>query len=393
MARILQVCNTEFYLTGFLDPLIRALRSEGHAVECVCEGRNLEQIAERLGITVHPFGFPKRASPAAFAHAIKRMRRLIRAGGYDCVNGHNRNASIVARIAAWMEGVPINLYTAHGFYFHDAQSRYQREATILFEGALARITTHTLSQTAEDARLMVARGFIAPHRISVIGNGIDTRRFSRQADRVSWERRLGLRSGRFRVAAVGRLVKDKGFADLLEAFARLHGFDPDTELLLIGGNIDQDISPVYQDFLAQAHKAGVAAAITITGMVREVEKYLSTCDVFVLPSHREGMPRALLEAMSNELPVIATAIRGCREIIEDGTNGLLYPPGDVDRLTGLLRLLHRQPHLRATFGIEARSAAVDRFDERQYVARQVDVIGQLLGAQAPMSTFSPASAG
>jgi glycosyltransferase involved in cell wall biosynthesis len=239
---------------------------------------------------------------------------------------------------------------------------------------------------------MVTRGFIAPHRISVIGNGIDTHRFRHQPDRVGWERRLGLRSGRFRVAAVGRLVRDKGFMDLLGAFTRLHEFDPDSELLLIGGNIDQDISPVHQEFLAQAHKAGVAGGLTITGMVREVEKYLSTCDVFVLPSHREGMPRALLEAMSSELPVIATAIRGCREIIEDGMNGLLYPPSDVDRLTGLLRLLRGQSGLRVTLGQAARAAVVPCFDERQYVARQVDAIGQLLRAPVPMPTFSAAGA-
>lgn len=391
MPRILQVCNTEFYLAGFLAPLIRALSSRGNTVECVCEGDHIAQIAQRLGVTIYPFSFPRKASPLGFAHSIRSMRKLIRSGTYDCVNSHNRNASIVARVAAWMEGVPINLYTAHGFYFHDAQSRYKRKATIMLEGALARITTHTLSQSAEDVQLMVSSGFIDSNRISVIGNGIDTHRFSRQTDRVGYERQLHLRSGSFRIAAVGRLVKDKGFMDLLDAFARVHELYADSELLLIGGNIDQDISPVQHEFLAQAHKAGVADALTITGMVTDVEKYLAACDVFVLPSYREGMPRALLEAMSIELPVVATAIRGCREIIEDRRNGLLYPPGDVDKLTRLLMLLHDETGLRTTLGQAARRVVVNRFDERQYVARQVDAIGQLLDGQA--TSFKQAGAG
>ncbi|MGO9062630.1 MAG: glycosyltransferase family 4 protein [Candidatus Binataceae bacterium] len=327
MARILQVCNTDFYLAGFLEPLVRELTAQGHAVECVCEGRNIPQIEQRLGVTVHPLVFPRNASPARFARAIGRLRKLIRDGAYDCVNGHNRNASIVARIAAWMERVPLNIYTAHGFYFHDAQPYYRREATILLEGAMARITSYTLSQSEEDARLMVERGFIPADRIAVIGNGIDTMRFRRDPDRAGWEHRLGLRSDRFRVATVGRLVQGKGFLDLLDAFTRMRGSASEAELLLIGGNIDQDISPVHNEFLRHARTLGVADDVTVTGMVHEVEKYLSTCDVFVLPSHREGMPRALLEAMSSELPVIATAIRGCREIIDDGRNGLLYPPG------------------------------------------------------------------
>jgi glycosyltransferase involved in cell wall biosynthesis len=381
MARILQVCNTDFYLAGFLAPLVRALISQGHTVECVCEGNRIAKTAERVGATVLPFTFPRKASPLGFAHGIARMRKLIRAGGYDCVNGHNRNASIVARIASWMEGVPINLYTAHGFYFHDAQSPYKREATIQFEAALARITTFTLSQSEEDAQLMVRRELIAPERIAVIGNGIDTARFRRESDREGWERRLGLRSGRFRVVAVGRIVNGKGFSDLLRAFAKLHEVDPQSELLMVGGNIDQDISSVQNEFLLQARKLGVDAALTVTGMVQEVEKYLSTCDVFVLPSYREGMPRALLEAMSSELPVIATDIRGCREIISNAKSGFLYPPQDVDRLTSLLKYLHRRSALRIALGQEARAVVVRQFEEKQYVVRQVDAIERLLGHQ------------
>ena len=393
MARILQVCNTDFYLAGFLEPLVRELIAQGHAVECVCEGRNIPQIEHRLGVAVHPFVFPRNASPARFARAIGRMRRLIRDGAYDCVNGHNRNASIVARIAAWMERVPLNIYTAHGFYFHDAQPHYRREATIWLEGALARITSYTLSQSAEDARLMVERGFIPAGRIAVIGNGIDTRRFRRDPDRTGWEQRLGLRSGRFRIATVGRLVQAKGFVDLLGAFARMRESAPEAELLLIGGNIDQDISPVQSEFFDRAQQLGVAGDVTVTGMVHEVEKYLSTCDVFALPSHREGMPRALLEAMSSELPVIATAIRGCREIIDDGRSGLLYPPGDVDRLTGMLKLLHGQSGLRLVLGQMGRAAVVQRFDEYRYVRSQVDTIDQLLAGQLQTASVGVATAG
>jgi len=378
MARILQVCNTGFYMSGFLAPLIRALTADGHTVECVCEAEQIQPIAERVGATVHRLSFPRRASPAGFARGIGQMRRLIRAGSYDCVNGHNRNASIVARIAAWLERIPVNLYTAHGFYFHDGQSRYQREATIHLEAALARITTFTLSQAAEDAELMIRRRFIAPDRIAVIGNGIDTMRFRCDAHREDCEDRLGLRRGRFRVGTVGRLVKGKGFLDLLRAFAELHRNTPCADLLLIGGNIDQDISPVQREFLEQARQLGVIEAVTVTGIVREVEQYLSTCDVFVLPSYREGMPRALLEAMSMGLPVIATDIRGCREIVTHGQNGLLYPAGDAARLRMLLTLLQSRPAPRSRLGTEARTTVVNRYQESEYVARQVSAIDRLL---------------
>jgi glycosyltransferase involved in cell wall biosynthesis len=392
MARILQVCNTDFYLARFLGPLVRALVADGHSVECVCEASDLAAVTEELGVVVHPLRFPKSASPLSFHSCIKGLRGLIRGGNYDCVNSHNRNASIAGRIAAWLEHVPLNLYTAHGFYFHDGQRRGQREATIWLERALARITTFTLSQSEEDVRLMVRRGYIAPERIARIGNGIDTSRFRREPNRRDGERRLGLRSGPFRVGAVGRLVKGKGFLDLLTAFARLHAAEAQTELVIIGGNIEQDISPFHDEFMAQARRLGVDRALRVTGLVREVEAYLSVCDVFVLPSYREGMPRALLEAMSIGLPVIATDIRGCHEIVSHATNGFLYPPRDIDRLASLLGHLHENPALRRKLGQEARATVLERFDERGYVARQVEAIDRLLGARMGYTGLSTASA-
>jgi glycosyltransferase involved in cell wall biosynthesis len=308
------------------------------------------------------------------------MRQLIRTGHYDCVNGHNRNASIVARIAAWLEGVPVNLYTAHGFYFHDGQSPLARTATVYLEASLAHITDFTLSQSAEDVALMTARGYIHADRIRTIGNGIDTVRFHpRQAERSALETALGLRPERFRIASTGRLVRAKGFSDLLAAFAQLQAEDPAAELLLIGGNIAQDISPYQAEFLAQARALGVHDALVVTGITDCVEDYLATCDVFVLPSYREGLPRALLEAMAMQLAVIATDIRGCREAITHGENGYLYPPQDVASLVTLLRRLRADPALRASLGRQARARASTAFDERDYVARQVKTIDRLVG--------------
>src|SRR5262249_53325350 len=117
----------------------------------------------------------------------------------------------------------------------------------------------------------------------------------------------------------------------------------------------------------------------VTGIVDTVERYLATADVFVLPSYREGMPRALLEAMSTELAVVATDIRGCREVVEPGRSGFLFPPHHVSRLAELLRDLYRSPDLRRQLGAAARTRAVTSFDEADYVARQVAAIRRLVG--------------
>jgi len=354
------------------------LARRGHEVECACEGPNLDPRFAAAGIVVHNLSFPRQSSPLGFCSAVGRMRTLLRRRRYTCVNSHNRNASFVARIAAWLERVPINLYTAHGFYFHDGQARWLREATILLEALLARITHFTLSQSAEDVRLVVGRGLIPTDRIGHIGNGIDVARFSPQFDRRLIEDKLGLERVAFRIATTGRIVKGKGFEDLLQACALLSAQDRSYELLMIGGNIAQDVEPYEKEFRARTCALQLDGNVRITGMVGNVEDYLATADAFVLPSYREGMPRSLIEAMSMGLACVATDIRGCREIISDESTGFLYPVGNIGALADLLKRCMDNPAERAAVGARARAAAVREFAEDLYVRRQVSYIEHLL---------------
>ncbi len=379
MAKILQVCNSDFYLAKFLLPLVRRLVEEGHAVECVCEGAALPGELRELGVVVHPFVFPRRISPRAFCAKIAEMRRLVRAGRYDCVVSHNRGASVIGRIAAWLERVPLKVYTAHGFYFHDDQGALAREATIWVEVLLGRLTDYTLSQSSADVELAVRRGIAPRARIEHIGNGIDTARFTPRGGRERLERQLGLRSGAFRVCSTGRLVRGKGFVDLLEAFARFRAEAPDAELVLIGGNIGQDIEPFQKQFLERVGELGLGGVVSVTGITDRVEDYLETCDLFVLPSYREGVPRSLIEAMSMGIPSIATEIRGCREIIVHGQNGFLFRPKDVVGLAALMGLLHRDAGLRSKLGRNGRATAVASYDQKRYVEVQVTALARLLG--------------
>lgn len=378
MARILQVCNTGFYLGRFLVPLVLELAARGHAVECVCEGAGGDGRLAAAGVDVHDFAFPRKASIPGFLGAIRRMRALLRRGGYECVNSHNRNASIVARVAAALERVPLNVYTAHGFYFHDNQNAVLRELTVWLEMALGRVTTFTLSQSAEDVAFAVRRGVVPPDRIAHIGNGIDIERFSPRFHRAEVEARLGLPPRKFRIATTGRIVKGKGFEDLLRAYAAFAADADDTELLIIGGNIAQDVEPFQRQFVADIAALGLEGRVRITGIVENVEEYLAASDLFVMASYREGMPRSLIEAMAMGLPCIATRIRGCREIVEEGVSGFLFPPGDQATLGRLMADCSGDGEGRARMGAQARFRASRDFSETDYVARQVNEIERLL---------------
>jgi glycosyltransferase involved in cell wall biosynthesis len=351
---------------------------QGHEVACICEGSHFPQEFLDFNIQVHYFEFPKKNSPLEFIFAVQRMRKLIRTGNYHCVNSHNRNASIIARIAAWFEKVPVNLYTAHGFYFHDDQSPLSKEITVWLEIILARLTDFTLSQSQEDVEFTIKRGFIKADKIKYIGNGIDTTRFMPNNCREKLEQELGFSTNRFRICSVGRLVKGKGFFDLLDGFVKFHDVVENSELLIIGGNIAQDISPFQQEFLNKVESLGLQKNVIVTGITDQVENYLATCDVFVLPSYREGLPRSLLEAMSMGIPSLATNIRGCREAISDGENGFLFEPKDIEGIFKLILNLYHCPDICLKFSKASRETVVDKYDESKYIQVQVQVITQLL---------------
>ncbi len=378
MARILQVCNTDFYLSRFLKPLVLALVAQGHEVDCVCEGEVIDRKAFGSSVRLHAFEYPRTSSAWQFIVKTLEMRRLIRAGNYDCVNSHNRNSSIVGRLAAWLARVPVNIYTAHGFYFHDDQSPLKRRATILLEALLARITDYTLSQSREDVQYMTQARLIRADRIECIGNGIDTARFAACNDRAKMEHALGLSSDCFRVCSIGRLVKGKGFADLLQAFSKFSRNVGGTELLIVGGNIDQDISSFAQGFADMVSDLGLQNSVRVTGLTEHVEDYLCVSDLFVLPSYREGLPRALLEAMSVGVCAVATNIRGCREVIEDGRTGFLFEPRDTKRLSALMQELFDAPGLRARVADSGRQRVRTDFSEPKYINAQVTAINRLL---------------
>lgn len=378
--RIVQVCNSGFYLTGFLRPLVAELVERGWDVHCICNFSERDRLAleQKIpGATLHHASFPSKPSPFRFATSILALYRQFRELRPDVVNSHNRNASIAARVAAFFSRVPCNVYTAHGFYFHDGQGSLKHSLAVGVERVLAWVTHYTLSQSADDTAFAIGSGLCPRDAIETIGNGIDLDRFSPPPERDEATRR----SGDFHIASTGRLVAQKGFQDLVMAVDGIRSQVPGVRLTLIGGNIEQEIDPFRAELERLIVSRGLSGVVTITGLTNEVPKYLADADLFVLPSYREGLPRSLIEAMSMALPVVATDIRGCRECIIPGENGYLFRAGDVNTLAGILVRIARSTDRRA-FGRSSRRLALKRFGEKEYVMRQVDAVDRVARARS-----------
>jgi glycosyltransferase involved in cell wall biosynthesis len=268
-------------------------------------------------------------------------------------------------LAARLAGVPIVVNTLHGFYFHDRMPTMWRRFHIAMEKIAARCSDVILSQNSEDMHTAVAEGICSPDKIKYLGNGIDVTRFNRarlnEGVLARTRLELGLPVGTPVVGFVGRLVAEKGLLELLQAARIIRGRLPEVRFLFIGP-LDLEKSDAFRPKLA--HEYGVADVCTFTGMRQDLPELYAVMDVFVLPSHREGFPRSLMEASAMQVPCVATNIRGCREAVIPGQNGTLVPLHDVPVLADAIIDLLNNRDKACQLGGEGRRLALERFDEQ-----------------------------
>ena len=374
--RILQLCAVDFTLYHFLLPLMRGLRAAGHEVVGACAHGALVPKIEAEGFRVIDVPIRRSANPRALWRSCRAIKQMLDAEKFDMVHVHTPVAALAGRVAARLAGVPNIVYTAHGFYFHEHMPWPKRALHIGLEWLAGRATDLLLTQAEEDAatarRLGLARG-----PIHAIGNGSDPARFRpalpEETARADIRASLGTPRDRPVILMVGRLVAEKGYPELIEAMR-----DVDAELWVVGERLASDHAGSIDAAVAAAERDPVLKTrIRLLGYRSDVPDLLRAADIFTLPSHREGMPRSIVEAMLTGLPVVATDIRGSREEVVDGQTGLLVPVCDPKTLAAALSRLAGDAALRAKLGAAGLARARDLYDETKVVARQLDLIEAL----------------
>jgi glycosyltransferase involved in cell wall biosynthesis len=171
------------------------------------------------------------------------------------------------------------------------------------------------------------------------------------------------------IGSVGRLVPQKGYDVLLTAFAPLAAANSDLSLLLIGSGSPESLR-------AEAKKLGLGARVVFAGERSDVAALLPGLTLYVQPSRFEGMPNALMEAMATGLPVLASAVDGSAELINDGINGWLVAPGDSTALTTALKRVLEDASGREQMGMQARQTAIERFSQSRMITAYEEILGQ-----------------
>jgi glycosyltransferase involved in cell wall biosynthesis len=316
------------------------------------EGWLAQQLAGS-GVTVEYCTIERPLSPAsarALADAFRRHRITV-------AHSHEFSMGVYGAWASWLAGIP-HVMTMHGgrYYAERLRRRLALRAAVAISAETIAVSTTCAREISRELR-------IRQSRIKMIPNGV---RFV-PPDRVTLRDELGLGAGDRLIVALGNLYPVKGHVHLIEALALIAERHPAVHVA-IGGRGD-----LAQSLMDRARAHGLHARVHLLGLRADVSAVLAAADIFAMPSLSEGMPLALLEAMFASRPIVASDVGDVRIALEQGSAGLLVPPGDDAALAAALdRLLSNAAEAHA-FGDRARCRARAEYDLSRMVDRYVDV--------------------
>ena len=287
-----------------------------------------------------------------------QVKRLLQAEAPDVIHAHGTRASSNVLWAARKLGIPV-IYTVHGWSFHQDQHPLVRRLRILGEKYLTERSEVNISVSASNQQS--GKEMIPQFRSVVINNGIDQQKFDPERAYSDVRAELGIARDSVVVLFIARFTAHKQPLTLIRAFARaltmLQGIGAAGLHLLMVGDGDEKEAGV-----ALARELGLEDKIIFQAFRQDVPDVLHAADIFVLPSLWEGLPIGLLEAMAMRKAVIGTRVDGTREVLQDGDNGLMVEPGDVDGLAAAIVRLAADRELRESLRARAFQTVRQRFD-------------------------------
>lgn len=283
--------------------------------------------------------------------SLIHLYRIIRDGKYHIVHTHSAKAGVLGRIAARLAGTPIIVHTLHGMAFHDYQSWWVNRLWRIVMKACARFTDHFISVSEVMKEKAISAGIAGRGKFTTIFSGMELDWFLRaHVDSLAVRRELGIPDDALVVGKIARFFPLKGHEQLLAAAPAIVRRHPDVRFLLIGNGI------LYNDFCAKARALGILDHFVFTGLVdrENIPRMVAAMDILVHTSLREGLARALVQALAMGKPCVAFDLDGAPEVVISGKTGYLVQPGDPEGLSESISTLLGDPAMRRRMGEEGR---------------------------------------
>lgn len=380
---ILYFANTDWYLYNFRSALIRSAAEAGYQVHSVSPPGPFGPRLQKSGIEWRSLPF-SRGSRSGMALSLWRTRQTLRRTILEIRPALIHSFTLTSILLTWLacparqEIVRVNAVTGLGFAFTGQSTAHRSLQAVLrlfLRRALSGKGAITIVQNPTDKAFLIDRLGLPRDSVYLIaGSGVDTRRFVPRP-------RGG--DGPVRVGFVGRLLEDKGIREFVAAARRLAGSSPPVEFLAAGTLDSGNPASIGESELAQWKLEG---HVRFVGQIEDMPAFLSELDVFVLPSYREGLSRSLIEAGACGLPSVTTDVPGCRDVVNDGHNGLLVPPQDSNSLASAIQKLLVNQELRRRMGTVARATVVQHFSKEVINKQMLGLYDQLMKNQSSDQT-------
>ncbi len=379
---------------GFLTGQVRYMKLMGFEVHALSSpGEFLLKFSDREQVNVHAVEMPRRITPVQDLFSIFQIWQYLRQIEPQIVHASTPKGGLLGTIGAWLAGSPVRIYHIRGLPFMTA-SGFKR-LLLWWSEKVACLLAHQVYCVSHSIReVAISEGLCPASKIKVLlggsSNGVDaTSRFNPDHIgahvREEIRRKYGIPNDAVVVGFVGRIVRDKGIAELIGAWETLRQEFPMLHLLIVGPFEPQD--PVPQDV---EHLLRGDSRIHLAGMDWDTPPLYTAMDILTLPTYREGFPNTPLEAAAMQLPVVATLIPGCIDAVQDDVTGILVPPRDAQALAKAIRTYLHDPELRQQHGQAGRDRVLREFRQEAIWEAFYQEYVKLL-AEKRLSVPNPAS--
>lgn len=360
MSRVVIIANQAVSLINFRGPIIQEIVKRGHDVIALAPDYNdiSRSRVRDTGASPTDYCLSRTGlNPLRDVWDFLNLIRLIKSLRPDMTLAYSIKPVIYGTLASWVSRVPkrFALIEGLGYVFTEAEKKlsaarlFLRTIVLLMYKLALSKATRVLFLNRDDLTEFTWNSLVSTNKAYILGPiGVDLKNFVAA---------LPVKNP-ITFIFVGRLLKEKGLYEFVEAARQVRSQYPDTQFLILG---DSDTNPgsIKRKEVEGWVRAGL---VEWPGHVEDVRPWLARASVFVLPSYREGVPRSTQEAMAMARPVITTDVPGCRETVIHGVNGFLVPTRDVGSLARAMERFIQEPELIERLGKESRRLAEERFD-------------------------------
>ena len=309
----------------------------------------------------------RKITPFKDVKAILQLYKIIKKEKVDIIHTHTPKAGLVGMLAGVLAGTKIRLHTVAGMPFVETMG-LKKKVLIAFERLTYKLAHQVMPNSYGLLKYIIDNKLVAEAKLKVLANGatigIDMNYYTRTEEieerAITLKTEINIAPDDFVCCYIGRLTKQKGVEELLNAFGRILPSNPKIKLIMLGRH-EQHLDPIEDKYIGEIE---ASPQIIHLGYKNDIRPYLAASNLFVFPSYREGMPNVVLQAGSFDLPCIVTDIPGSNEIIKDGYNGLIVSKKSSDELFKAINYLIENEEIRKSMGRCARNEVYRKYDRK-----------------------------